>query len=108
MKIIRTRRYAKDLKRLRVTAAEAAAIEQAIADTPTAGDVVPGLRGLRKLRFALAGKGKRGGGRAIYVLLVGDDMAVMLTAYAKAEQTDLSPAQRRAILTMLEEIKKNG
>ena len=35
---------------------------------PTAGDVVPGTGGVRKLRWARAGMGKRGGVRVLYYL----------------------------------------
>ena len=34
------------------------------------------------------GKGKRGGGRAIYVLMVSEDLAIMIMAYTKNEQSD--------------------
>ena len=36
--------------------------------TPTASDVIRGTRGLRKLRWAAPGRGKRGGARVIYYL----------------------------------------
>lgn len=105
MKIVRTKRYLKDLKRIRATEAEADAIDRAIATTPEAGDVIEGLRGVRKIRFALRNKGKSGGGRAIYLLMVGDDLAILLTAYAKNEKSDLTPADRKAILSVLKEIE---
>ena len=35
------------------------------AANPESGDVIPGLAGLRKLRWSAKGKGKRGGGRII-------------------------------------------
>ncbi|WP_413991097.1 addiction module toxin RelE [Labrys okinawensis] len=65
MEILRTSRYERDLKRLKASMADVTALEEAIADNPHAGDVVPGLGGIRKIRFALRSKGKRGGGRAI-------------------------------------------
>jgi len=37
-----------------------------LAADPLAGDLVPGLGGIRKLRFAQAGRGKSGGFRVIY------------------------------------------
>jgi len=37
-----------------------------IADNPLAGDVIPGADDVRKVRWAVAGKGKRGGARVIY------------------------------------------
>ena len=91
MRIVRTKRYSKDLRRLRLSEAEIAALEFAVANDPLSGDVIPGLEGLRKLRFAMGNRGKRGGGRAIYYLLL----------------SDLSPDQKRAVLQMIRELK-NG
>ena len=105
MKIVHTKRYLKDLKRIRVTEVEADAIDQMGAGHPEAGDVIEGLKGVRKIRFGLRNKGKSGGGRAIYFLMVSDDVAVMLFAYTKKEQGDLTPAQRKAVLKMLEEFE---
>lgn len=104
MRIVRTTRYAKDLKRLGVTDGEAAAIELAIASHPTAGDVVVGLGGVRKLRFAMGSRGKSGGGRAIYLLLLPDDTAILLLAYAKNEKADLTPADRKVLRALIKEV----
>lgn len=103
VRIIRTKRYVKDLKRLRATLRDIAALEHSIAEHPTAGDVIPGLGGIRKIRFGIANKGKRGGGRAVYFLMVADDAAIMLFAYAKSEREDLSAEQRKAALEIMKE-----
>jgi putative transcriptional regulator len=42
------------------------ALQNVLIADPHAGDVIPGARGLRKLRVALEGRGKRGGARVIY------------------------------------------
>lgn len=104
MRIVRTRRYTKDLKRLGASEKDVAALEHAIAFDPAVGDVIPGLGGIRKLRFGLGRKGKRGGGRAIYFLMVADDVAIMLFAYAKNEQEDLTKEQRKAALEIVKEL----
>lgn len=104
MKIIRTTRYSKDLRRLGMSTEEAEAIETAIASHPEAGDVIKGLKGVRKLRFGLRKKGKSGGGRAIYLLMLGDDAALLLSAYSKKEKSELTPADRKAILGVLKEL----
>jgi len=103
MRIVRTSRYIRDLKRLRASSDEIAALEQSIADDPLSGDVIPGLGGIRKLRFGLGHRGKRGGGRAVHFLMLADDVAVMIFAYAKNEQEDLTPEQRRAALLIMKE-----
>jgi hypothetical protein len=42
VKLVRTGRYLKDLKRLGVTTAEVAKLETQVASDPLAGDVIPG------------------------------------------------------------------
>ena len=50
------------------------------------------------------GRGKRGGGRAIYFLMLADDVAVMLFAYGKSTQEDLTQEQKRGALATVKEI----
>ncbi|MBC7369102.1 MAG: type II toxin-antitoxin system RelE/ParE family toxin [Undibacterium sp.] len=64
---------------------------------PAAGVVVPGIGGLRKLRFAARGQGKRGGARVIYYWVQTDDQIVLLYAYAKNETSDITAAQARQL-----------
>lgn len=104
MEIVRTKRYLKDLKRIGASASDVAALEQAVASNPLAGDVIQGLGGIRKMRFGLGGRGKRGGGRAIYFVILSDDTALMLTAYAKNEMADLSASDRKALLALVKEL----
>ncbi|MGC9357236.1 MAG: transcriptional regulator, partial [Anaerolineae bacterium] len=52
---------------------------------PEAGKVVPGSGGVRKLRWAMAGRGKRGGLRVIYYFKRRDDEIWLLTIYSKSE-----------------------
>lgn len=104
MKIVRTKRYLKDLKRIGASVVDASALERSIAANPEAGDVIQGLGGIRKIRFGIGNRGKQGGGRAIYFLMLSDDTALMLTAYAKNEKADLSSADRRALLTLVKEL----
>ena len=80
-------------------------IEFAIASAPESNPVLRGLRGVRKARFALPGRSKSGGGRAIYYLAAGEAI-FMMTAYPKNERDDLSSDQRRAILAVIDSLKK--
>lgn len=61
-----------------------------IAEHPLAGDVIPGAEGARKVRWAAAGKGKRGGVRVIYFNLEADGVIVLITLYQKADQATIS------------------
>jgi len=104
MQIVRTGLYLRQMKRLGASSTDMGRLEAEIAVNPQAGDVIPGLMGLRKIRFALGNKGKRGGGRAVYFLVVSDDVAIMIFAYAKSAQEDLTTEQRKAALALLKEM----
>ena len=68
-----------------------------IAKNPQAGDLIPETGGVRKIRWALAGTGKRGGARVIYFYHDADRPLYLLMVYAKARQEDLTPEERRAV-----------
>ena len=104
MQIVRTGLYLRQMKRLGASNTDMGRLEAEIALNPQVGDVIPGLMGLRKIRFALGNKGKRGGGRAVYFLMVSDDVAIMIFAYAKSAQEDLTTEQRKAALALLKEM----
>ena len=53
---------------------------------PDAGDVIPRSGGCRKLRWAIEGRGKRGGVRVIYFLRLNSGQIVLVTMYAKNVQ----------------------
>ncbi len=52
----------------------------------------------------MGGKGKRGGGRAIYFVLLADDVIFLLLAYSKAVQEDLSEAQKKTLQKIISEV----
>lgn len=72
---------------------------------PMAGDVIPGLGGVLKLRFAPKGRGKSGAFRVIYHVMTRDRPILALLIYGKNEQSDLSPAQRKAVSALAAELK---
>jgi mRNA-degrading endonuclease RelE of RelBE toxin-antitoxin system len=70
---------------------------------PEAGDLIPGSGGLRKLRWRLSGKGKRGGLRLIYYWDVPDESIFMLTIYKKSQKEDLTQNQLSTLRKLVEE-----
>jgi hypothetical protein len=71
-----------------------------LAYNPTSGDLVQGAGGIRKLRWGLEGRGKRGGARVIYFYHKAGMPLFALTAYAKNERADLSQPDRSALLQL--------
>lgn len=107
MEIVRTTSYAASLKRLAkrgATQADILAMEDAIAQSPEAGAVIPGTGGLRKARFGFAGGGKRGGGRTIYYVLLSDETIYLLASYAKSDRDDLSSAEKKLFTALVKEL----
>jgi hypothetical protein len=77
-----------------LTEEERALLVDYLANNPAAGELVPGTGGVRKLRWGLEGRGKRGGARVIYFYHGADIPLFALTAYAKNERADLSHKDR--------------
>jgi len=94
--VVETPPYLADAERL-FTEEERAAIVDQVAVDPRCGVVIPGSSGIRKFRFGLSRRGKRGGARIIY-LFGGDDVPVFLLAvFAKNEKADLTAAERNTL-----------
>jgi hypothetical protein len=83
-------------------------LQNEIAQNPEAGDLIPGGGGIRKVRFAAQGKGKRGGARLIYYWQKSRSRVYMLVAYTKAKQTGLDPEQAAFFKTMVKELERHG
>ena len=83
---------------------EYAELQRTLVADPNAGDVIPGSGGLRKIRWAAQGRGKRGGVRVIYFHVISRDQFYMLLIYGKNEQDDLSPDQLRVLKRAVEAI----
>ena len=73
---------------------ERALLVDYLAYNPASGDLVQGTGGIRKLRWGLEGRGKRGGARVIYFYHDTGMPLFALTAYAKNERADLSQQDR--------------
>jgi hypothetical protein len=78
--------------------------QQFLMQNPEAGELVPGSGGVRKVRWARPGMGKRGGLRIIYFVRYQPNEFWMLTLYAKAKREDV-PAH---ILKQLLEAFRDG
>jgi hypothetical protein len=95
--VIRTPTFLSDAKAAGLSDDEQNDIVSEISKTPTAGALMEGTGGCRKLRFAGKGKGKRGGFRTVHYY-AGDDVPVLLLALIdKGEDENLSKAERNEL-----------
>ena len=84
---------------------EYAKLQLTLALRPDWGKVIPGSGGLRKLRWAGSGRGKRGGLRIIYYWQTADDQIWLLVAYPKSERDDLSHDVIKQLRRLVEEFE---
>jgi mRNA-degrading endonuclease RelE of RelBE toxin-antitoxin system len=70
---------------------------------PEAGAIIQGSGGLRKVRWSMQGRGKRGGTRVIYYWAPRHDQIVMLLIYPKNVQDDLTPSQLKILRQVVED-----
>ena len=73
-----------------LTDEEYSLLQQELIENPEVGSVIPGAGGVRKMRWALAGRGKRGGLRVIYFLRTRQGQVWMLTLYPKNVADNIS------------------
>jgi hypothetical protein len=78
-------------------------IQKQLLDNPLKGALIRKSGGMRKLRWRVKGRGKRGGLRVIYYWMVGAKHMYMLYVYPKSEQEDLTPEQLKTLKRILEE-----
>ena len=79
------------------------ALQFALLFRPARGPIIRGGVGLRKLRWAAPGRGKRGGVRLIYYWEPASQTFYMLYLYAKNEQGDLTAAQLKVLARLVRE-----
>jgi hypothetical protein len=82
---------------------ELRAIQDVLLDNPETGDLIPGGRGLRKLRAALSGRGKRGGARVIYYWWASNSVCYLVFAYPKNVMDNLTEAQLKTLAQVMTE-----
>ena len=102
MVFVETPIFTKLIKEL-LTDEEYRSLQEALLLRPEAGDVISGGGGLRKIRWRVTGKGKRGGVRVIYYWDTPDDIIYMLLVYKKNVQEDLTATQLKVLRQLVEE-----
>jgi hypothetical protein len=78
-------------------------LQLALALRPEAGALIRASGGLRKIRWSLPGRGKRGGVRVIYCWATAESVIFMLMVYPKSRQDDLTPQQLKVLRKLVQE-----
>ena len=81
-------------------------LEILIMSDPFAGDIVKGTGGLRKLRLGSSQAGKRKANRICYAYFPDHHLVLMILAYGKNRQSDLTSAERAGIKEYLDQVQK--
>lgn len=77
-------------------------LQEHIMNHPTAGKIIRGSGGLRKIRWSKKGEGKSGGVRVIYYQIKSEDQIYMLNIYSKTEKDNIDKATLKKIKNHLE------
>jgi mRNA-degrading endonuclease RelE of RelBE toxin-antitoxin system len=107
IRIIYTSVYLRSLKELPPDAKIEEA-EREIAERPLKFPVISGTGGARKARVAIGNRGKRGGGRVIFVYVQDNADIYLLEAYAKNQQEDLSSQDKKTLRILVNKLREEG
>lgn len=107
MEIIETSIFTKQITKY-LSDEEYLAFQMELVRRPDAGAIIQGSGGLRKIRWRYQGQGKSGGIRIIYYWFVNDQLILLLFAYSKNEQDDLTEDQRKILKQIVERELKDG
>jgi mRNA-degrading endonuclease RelE of RelBE toxin-antitoxin system len=75
-----------------------------LSKNPKSGDIIPGLRGIRKIRWQVNQKGKSGGSRIIYFFYNTNIPVFLLDIYTKSSKSDLSSKEKKIMNNMVDEL----
>ena len=106
--------FEKQIKYIGLDDNDIIAIENALLENPTVGEIIQGTGGIRKFRIALLNNnsGKSGGARVIYLDFAYYARIYLITVYTKSEKENLSKAEQNALkdLTKIlgDEAKRRG
>ena len=101
MQFIETSIFTRQVTTL-LTDDEYSQLQIALSTHPGMGAIIPHSGGLRKIRWSMSGKGKRGGVRAIYYWIVAEDQILMLFMYPKSEKDDLTLQELKVLREIVE------
>jgi mRNA-degrading endonuclease RelE of RelBE toxin-antitoxin system len=80
-------------------------LENFLLENPKSGRVIEGTGGLRKMRWAKMGLGKRGGVRVVYFWAERRSTLYFFDVYNKTERLDLSASDKKRLAAILKELE---
>ncbi len=83
---------------------EYSGLQSVLVDNPERGDLIRGGGGIRKLRYALSGRGKSGGVRVIYYWMRDDGQIYMLLIYPKSKKDTLTDRETALLREFVKEL----
>ena len=89
----------------RLSEDELTTVVDTIAKKPTLGDIIQGTGGIRKARFALKGRGKRGGVRVVYYIYNSTMPVFLMDVFAKNEKAYYSKGERNQLAKVAARLK---
>ncbi len=101
--IVETAFFTRESKKL-IQEEEIGELKNYLAATPDVGDIIPGLRGIRKLRWQANQKGKRGGARIIYFFYNFNMPLFLLDIYTKSKKNDLTSVDKKELNNLVDEL----
>lgn len=78
--------------------------QEYLMENPEAGDRIKGSGGVRKVRWAIGGKGKSGGIRVIYYYIIPQTKIFLMSMYRKNEVSDLTQKEIRILKDIVKSI----
>lgn len=105
---IRLQSFIKAWEAIGLTEEDYQQLENMLLQNPQLGPVIEGSGGVRKLRYAIPGKGKRGGIRVIYIDVVVEEAVYFLYAYPKSIKDDLTKDEVKVFRKLAEQLKKGN
>jgi len=83
-------------------------LQAVLLENPEAGAIIVGSGGLRKVRWALPGRGKRGGARMIYYYWVVKRRIYVMYEYSKSAKGDLTREQVKILAGLMQREVRDG